>query len=135
MKCAQGPFGRLAAVCGVVVALGGCVQAPPQLYAWEAFPLRQFETLLGEEKSPERQIQLLEAHFERAWLTRRALPPGFRAHLGMQYLAVGQIASARRWLQLEAVAFPESRSYINSLLARIDGPPPPAKTPHSGNPA
>ncbi len=103
------------------LALVGCVQAPKQLYMWESFPRQQYEFLLREGASPQAQIQAMEAHAEKARGADAALPPGFRAHLGMLHLSVGDAAAARQMWQAEKVAFPESAAYMNSLLKRFDG--------------
>ncbi len=102
--------------------LGGCAQAPKPLYMWESFPNQQYETLLHEAASPEAQIQALQSHAEKARAFGAALPPGFRAHLGMLYLASGDASNARQMWQAEKAAFPESGSYIDSLLKRLDKP-------------
>ena len=112
----------------------GCAQAPKQLYMWEAFPRQQYEVLLRGGVSPETQIQALEAHAEKARAANGALPPGFRAHLGMLHLATGHAATARQMWQAEKVAFPESAPYIDSLLKRLDGQAP-TKTTVTENPA
>ncbi len=115
---------RRTAAALVPLALTGCIQAPKQLYLWEAFPRQQYEVLLREGVDPESQIQALEAHAEKARATNSALPPGFRAHLGMLYLATGNAKAARQMWEAEKVAFPESAGYIDSLLKRLDRPAP-----------
>ena len=125
---------RTASVALAPLALLGCVQAPKQLYMWEAFPRQQYEVLLRAGVSPESQIQALEAHAEKARAANNALPPGFRAHLGMLHLATGNTATARQMWQAEKVAFPESGAYMDTLLKRLDGPPP-SKTAVTEKPA
>lgn len=125
---------RIASAVLAPLALLGCVQAPKQLYMWEAFPRQQYEVLLGEGVSPESQIQALEAHAEKARAANGALPPGFRAHLGMLHLATGNAATARQMWQAEKLAFPESGAYMDTLLKRLEGPPP-SKTGVKENPA
>lgn len=125
---------RTASAALAPLALLGCVQAPKQLYMWEAFPRQQYEVLLRAGVSPESQIQALEAHAEKARAANGALPPGFRAHLGMLHLATGNAATARQMWQAEKVAFPESGAYMDTLLNRLDGPHP-SKTAVTENPA
>ena len=119
---------RRAAAALLLLALAGCVQAPKQLYMWEAFPRQQYEVLLREGVSPESQIQALEAHAEKARATNSILPPGFRAHLGMLQLATGNANAARDMWEAEKVAFPESAAYIDGLLKRLDRPAPSKST-------
>lgn len=104
----------------LVWILGGCAQAPKSLYMWESFPNQQYQTLLREAASPDAQIQALQAHTEKARAAGAALPPGFRAHLGMLHLATGDASTARQMWQAEKSAFPESGRYMDTLLKRLD---------------
>lgn len=104
--------------------LVGCAKPPqPPMYLWENFPRQQYNTLLRSDAGPDmEQITLLQAHAERARATGTALPPGFRAHLGMLQLAAGNAGEARRLWQAEKLAFPESTTYMDQLLKRLDAP-------------
>jgi hypothetical protein len=125
---------RLALLVLGPLALVGCVQVPKQLYVWETFPRQQYEALLRAGVSSESQIQTLEAHAEKARAVNGALPPGFRAHLGMLHLAAGNAASARQMWQAEKLAFPESAPYMDTLLKRLERAPQP-KLANTENPA
>jgi hypothetical protein len=114
------PVLRLSLSALSMLALVGCVQAPRQIYVWEAFPRQQYEALLREGGSAEAQVQAMEAHAERARAANSALPPGFRAHLGMLHLNLGNPSAARSMWQAERAAFPESAAYMDSLLKRLD---------------
>jgi hypothetical protein len=92
---------------------------------WEGFPRQQYDTLLRAGVNPTEQIAEMEAHAEKARASNAALPPGFRAHLGMLKLSVGNPDEARQLWQAERLAFPESSPYMDQLLKRLD---PPAKT-------
>lgn len=124
-------LGQLAAAASVL-ALVGCANAPKPLYLWESFPQQQYRVLLRDGTSPNEQIRLLEAQAEKARATNAALPPGFRAHLGMAYLDAGQPQQAQALWMAEKTAFPEAAPYIDRLLKRLDGPAP---TPQPNSPA
>lgn len=102
--------------------LSACVKPPASLYMWESFPRQQYETLLGEGTSANDQIQALEAHAAKARGENAALPPGFRAHLGMLYMGAGNVDRARELWIGEKEAFPESTPYMDQLLKRLQGP-------------
>lgn len=104
----------------MLLITAGCAQAPKQLYMWEQFPRIQYEYLVGKGESIENQIQLLEAHAEKARAANAALPPGFRAHFGMLYLANGNSIAAQQMWRSEKVAFPESVVYMDTLLKRLN---------------
>lgn len=116
-----------------MVALAGCAaKGPGPLYMWETFPRQQYEALLREGYSPDEQMRAMEAHAEKARGANAALPPGFRAHLGMLYLGAGNDGRARELWLAEKTAFPESAGYMDQLLKKLDAP---AKTTKTENPA
>ncbi len=106
------------AVC--TLATGGCAQRGPlPLYSWANFPRLQYDTLLREGASPQEQIRSLEAHAEKARAEHAALPPGFRAHLGMLYFHDGNATKAAELWRAEKATFPESTAYMDQLLRRL----------------
>jgi hypothetical protein len=106
-----------------LLLLTACAQkGPGPMYLWEAFPRQQYDTLLREAAGPDAQMAALEAHAEKARATAAALPPGFRAHLGMLKLSAGNPDEARRLWEDEKTAFPESAPYMNQLLKRLNAP-------------
>lgn len=118
---------------GCFVTLAGCAnRGPAPMYMWESFPRQQYDVLLHQGFSPEEQIRVLEAHAEKARGADAALPPGFRAHLGMLHLNAGNPEQARQLWMAEKASFPESAAYIDRLLKRLEAP---AKTATSENPA
>lgn len=121
---------RLAAA-AALLALVGCATPPVPLYSWESFPRQQYNALLREGASPLDQIAAMNAHAEKAKATNGALPPGFRAHLGMLHLGVGNADMARDFWMAEKAAFPESAPYMDSLLQKLNGS---AKTADKGKP-
>ncbi|HZE92657.1 MAG TPA: DUF4810 domain-containing protein [Rhizobacter sp.] len=108
---------------GCLALLAGCAQpGPAPLYLWDKFPRQQYDTLLRAGMMPADQIADMEAHAEKARAAGAALPPGFRAHLGMLKLSTGDAEHARELWQAEKLAFPESSPYMNQLLKRLDTP-------------
>ena len=114
---------------GMLLTTGCAQRGPAPLYLWESFPRQQYDTLVRAGVAPVEQIVLLDAHAEKARGAGAALPPGFRAHLGMLKLSVGAPEQARDLWEAEKSAFPESAPYIDRLIKRLQ---PPATT---GNPA
>lgn len=123
---------RLMLSAGIAVLAGCAAKGPGPLYMWETFPRQQYQALLRDNFSPNEQIVALEAHAEKARAANAALPPGFRAHLGMLHLSVGNADRARDLWQAEKTAFPESSAYMDQLLKKLDSQ---AKTAKNGNPA
>ena len=104
----------------VISLLAGCATPPPKtLYSWENFTRLQYETLVPAETTPDEQINQLQLQAEHAAAAGEALPPGFRAHLGMLSLSAGNTAEAGNLWRAEKVAFPESALYMDKLLNRL----------------
>jgi len=126
---------RVARSLGALTALlvfAGCAQRTPPLYMWETFPRQQYEVLVRAGGSVDEQILKLETHAEKAKAASAALPPGFRAHLGMLYLNAGNADKAREFWLAEKQSFPESSPYMDQLLKRLN---PSATTAKTGSPA
>lgn len=108
---------------GCALLLGACAQKPPPLYTWESFPKQQYETLLtGGNQLPADQLLAMQAQAEKTAASGGRLPPGFRAHLGMLKLSVGDADGARELWQGEKLAFPESTPFMDRLLKRLEAP-------------
>lgn len=121
MISAQG-LRTLLASAGVALLVGCAHKGPAPLYMWESFPRQQYETLLRAGTSSADQIAALEEHAAKARAAGAALPPGFRAHLAMLELSIGNVDEARRLFVAEKTAFPESAPYMDQLLKRLDAP-------------
>jgi hypothetical protein len=113
---------RAVAAAGLLLLTACAQKGPGPMYLWENFPRQQYDTLLREASAPDAQIAALEAHAEKARATGAALPPGFRAHLGMLKLSAGNPDEARSLWEGEKTAFPESAPYMNQLLKRLNAP-------------
>jgi hypothetical protein len=106
----------------VLAAAAGCAQkGPPPLYAWGTFSRQQYEALLSDGSPPGEQLQAMQAHVEKSRGLNAALPPGFRAHLGLLHLNSGNPGQARELWLAEKQAFPEGAPYMDQLLKRLEG--------------
>ena len=111
----------------LLAGLSGCffmVPVSQPIYSWGDFPHQQYQALLRDGYDPNEQVRAMEAQIETARSSGQALPPGFRAHLGMLYMNRGDAAAACSMWTAEKVAFPESTVYMDSLLQKAQ----PAKT-------
>lgn len=96
----------------------GCAQAPKPLYHWDGYQRQVYEYLKGDGTTPAEQLTVLQAQVEKARATGAALPPGFRAHVGMVYLQMGRHDEARTMFEAEKASFPESATFMDFLLKR-----------------
>lgn len=102
-----------------VVVAAGCAHREPPLYMWENFTRQQYDALSRDGGKIEDQLRQMEAHAEKAKAENAELPPGFRAHLGMLQLNMGNTDRARELWTDEKLVFPESAPYMDQLLKRL----------------
>jgi hypothetical protein len=111
--------------------LAGCAKPPATLYQWDGYQRQVYEYLNGDGKPQAEQLTVLQAQAEKTRAEGRALPPGFRAHLGLLHIQMGSLDEARQLLEAEKLAFPESTPYMDFLLKRTSAQPAPGTPPRT----
>ena len=99
------------------------MQQPKPMYSWQAYQPSVYAYLKDDGADYAVQAQALEKNVETARAASTELPPGFRAHLGMLYLKIGDGDKALEQLQGEKVAFPESAPFMDFLMRNAGKPP------------
>ncbi|MGB7184187.1 MAG: DUF4810 domain-containing protein [Burkholderiaceae bacterium] len=104
---------------GIVCALLTACETVPPLYAWGTYD-KSVERVVapGDGFEIQAEIARLSAEMRQVTDADRQLPPGYRIHLAYLYLLQGDRASAQELLDAEKMRFPESRSFIDDLMAR-----------------
>ncbi|MDT7836848.1 DUF4810 domain-containing protein [Aquabacterium sp. OR-4] len=119
-----------------VLWLGGCAQPAKPMYHWGGYERQVYAYLNSDTSTAAEQLGILQAQAEKARAQQAALPPGFRAHVGLLQLHLGNPDEARRQLQAEKAAFAEAAPFMDFLLARLDQRPAAAPAaPGSASPA
>ena len=101
--------GRVLAITALAGLLGACAQQPKSLYTWEGYQPTVYAYLKEDGNDYAVQAQTLEKSVEKARATNRELPPGFRAHLGMLYLKMGDGERASSSCKVKSRPFPSPR--------------------------
>ncbi|MCU0770467.1 MAG: DUF4810 domain-containing protein [Verrucomicrobia bacterium] len=102
----------------VAALLAGCTA--PSLYSWGHYEEVIYTSYRAPDKAPpERQIEVLEADFQKAQAHGKAVPPGFHAHLGYLYYETGHLDAARHEFETEKALFPESTVFMDRLLINL----------------
>lgn len=109
---------RIAAL-GLAVGLVGCAQPTKPLYHWEGYQRQVYEHFKRDKTGPEEQLRQLQAQAEKARGSGAALPPGFRAHMGLLLAEMGRTDEAREHFEAEKLAFPESTPYMDFVLGSM----------------
>lgn len=110
-------FKRLIVVSALV--LGGCA-APPQTYHWPDYQRNVYDYMKGDAANPAEQLQRMSKQADAARAARLPLPPGFRAHVAMLEIQLGQYDEAKTQFEAEKAAFPESTQYMDFLLKQMN---------------
>lgn len=106
----------------VVTALSGCAPQSKSLYQWEGYQRQLYEYFKGTDSDAQQQLRVLQAQAQKAQGAGAALPPGFRAHVGLLYLNLGRADEAQQQFESEKANFPESTPYMDFLLRRMSAP-------------
>lgn len=89
------------------------------LYQWGNYEDQIYAMYADAGKSsPQEQIGKLETDIEKARSAHKPLPPGHHAHLGFLYFQTGKLDQAIAAFETEKLLFPESRPYMDRLIAR-----------------
>jgi len=112
---------RLGALLVLAAGLAACAKPGP-LYNWQSYQpaVRAYLTEDGADYAS--QVQIMEANIETARSASQALPPGFRAHLGMLYLKQGQGDKALEQFVGEKNAFGEATPFMDFLMRGYNPP-------------
>ncbi|MGE5471342.1 MAG: DUF4810 domain-containing protein [Bacteroidota bacterium] len=105
--------------CGAL--LSGCAARHEPLYYWGDYQPQVYGYFTGD-KSPEDQIQALEAGIEKARASGKPLAPGYQAQLGMLYAKTGREDQTRHYFEAEKAQFPEGRPFMDFLLRNFKTP-------------
>lgn len=126
-----GRAGRVLAMAALAGGLSACAQPKSLLYSWQSYQPAVYAYLKDDGADHAAQSLAMEKNIETARASNAVLPPGFRAHLGMLYLKMGEGAKGVEQLESEKAAFPESKPFMDFLLRNAsktaaDAAPPPA---------
>jgi hypothetical protein len=103
-------------VAALAIALTGCAQPRKSLYGWGAYQQQVYAHFKTENEGNEQQIAALEESLQKMRAGGEAAPPGYHAHLGMLYAAVGKDDQLAQELETEKTLFPESTPYMDFLM-------------------
>jgi hypothetical protein len=108
----------------LLVLLGACASKDNMLYHWGNYPDQIYEGFQIESgnASPDKQLQKLQEEQQKAVSKGKALPPGFRAHMGYLYFQTGQTDQAAMAFEAEKKHFPESATYMDFALNQLRKP-------------
>lgn len=114
--------GRGLAIAALAGLLSACAQQPKPMYSWQSYQPSVYAYLKDDGADYAVQAQALEKNIETARAANVELPPGFRAHLGMLYMKMGDGDKGVEQLQGEKVAFPESTPFMDFLMRNAGKP-------------
>ena len=104
----------------LIVTLTGCA-GNPSLYRWGVYEDLIYQSYRGE-SDPLTDAARLAEDVARTDAEGLAVPPGGHAHLGYLYYNQGDLGLARTHFDRELRLYPESASFINGILRRMEQP-------------
>lgn len=107
-----------AAAASIALILGGCantVKEPP-LYGWRNYEKNLDAHFRSDKSSPDDQLRSMLDDRQQIEAASQALPPGYRAHLGLLYGRRGDLEGLRQNIEAEKQQFPESSGFMDFLL-------------------
>jgi hypothetical protein len=114
--------GRALAIAGLAGVLSACVQQPKPMYSWQSYQGSVYAYLKDDGGDYATQTLAMEKNIETARAGNAELPPGFRAHLGMLYMKMGDGDKGVEQMQGEKAAFPEAAPFMDFLLRNAGKP-------------
>jgi hypothetical protein len=113
---------RVALAAATAVLLTGCATQKP-LYTWGSYEELIYASYSEPGRMPpEQQIEVLEKDYQKVRATNSRVPPGWHAHLGYLYAAIGKADQAQQEFRTEKAEFPESAVFVDRLLANMGRP-------------
>ena len=111
---------RRALIALCATSLAACATAPKALYSWGSYE----QLIYGDYAvpggiDPQTALAALEKDRQAALSANQRPPPGWHAHLGYLYYQLGKTDQAAQEFTDEKVNFPESRVFMDRLLARL----------------
>jgi hypothetical protein len=114
---------RTLTLASAVLALAGCATRAPTIYQWGNYEDLVYTSHAAPgDVPPEKQVEILEADYQKARAGDARMPPGWHANLGYLYFELGKTDQARQELLTEKTQFPESRVFVDRLLANLRKP-------------
>lgn len=104
-----------------VCTVSGC--APKGLYYWGHYEDLVYDTYVNPGKADTAtQVATLSEDIQKAAANGQAVAPGVHAQLGYMYYLEGNLGAARQEFEAEKALFPESATFIDGLLQRMNRP-------------
>lgn len=103
----------------ICISITGC--AEPSLYHWGEYESLTYDIFHNPGKAdPLTQILKLREDIETAHAEGKMVPPGIHAHLGYMYYLQQNLSEAREAFETEKRLFPESETFINGIIKRME---------------
>jgi hypothetical protein len=86
------------------------------MYQWQGYQANVDAYLRADTKSLDEQTQRMEEDLTKISADGGAVPPGYRAHLGLLYGQQGNLDRFAQNVQAEKTQYPESTTFMDFLM-------------------
>lgn len=106
---------KLVSVAVAVLLVASCAKKKETVYYWGDYQSTLY-SYYQHDKSPEQQIDSLNAIVEQAKAKNKPVPPGLHAQMGLLYVETSRPDLAFQQFNAEKTLFPESAPYMDFLM-------------------
>lgn len=106
---------NIVGVATAVLLMTACAEKKETVYYWGDYQSSLY-SYYQHDKSPEQQIESLNAIVEQAKAKNKPVPPGLHAQIGLLYVETSRPDLAFQQFNIEKAQFPESAAYMDFLM-------------------
>ncbi|MFK8259861.1 DUF4810 domain-containing protein [Erwinia sp. AnSW2-5] len=110
---------NVVSVAAAALLMTACAPKKETTYYWGDYQSSLY-SYYKHDKSPEQQIESLNAVVEQAKAKNKPVPPGLHAQIGLLYVETSRPDLAFQQFNTEKAQFPESAAYMDFLMRNKD---------------
>ncbi|WP_455817120.1 DUF4810 domain-containing protein [Pseudomonas cerasi] len=110
---------NVVSVATAALLVTACATKKETVYYWGDYQSSLY-SYYKHDKSPEQQIESLNAVVEQAKAKNKPVPPGLHAQIGLLYVETSRPDLAFQQFNTEKTQFPESAAYMDFLMRNKD---------------
>lgn len=103
----------------LLLTVSGCANSG-RLYQWGNYEKSLKKIYTSKNYNLEKDVQEVSKQLNKIESSGRKVPPGYYAHMGLLQLKKQNTGLAKEFFEKEAIAFPESRHFMQQLINKAN---------------